>query len=136
MQTKHDPIISSVKMRAREHRGLISVTVGGKKFKVPGTVRMVAGGDFVYLSIPSTTGVFRKNGRNLEPVAMDAGDREAAVTELTRAVKTAKPATTSKALSMPEELQRALARLPQGYRVGYGQDGQLRLIKTRARKQA
>lgn len=46
---------NSLKFKAQVKSGLLSVRVGVKKYVVPVGVRMIANGDYMFLSFPATS---------------------------------------------------------------------------------
>lgn len=124
---------NSLKFKAEERDGLLTIRHGVKKFVVPHKVRMLSDGKFMFLSFTASSELYKVEGKQLK--AMDknseAGD---AYDQLNpgRKGKRGRKARTSVALS--PEMQAALASIPAGFRLGYGPDGSPKIVKTRVRR--
>jgi len=122
---------NSLKFKATPKSGVLSLKIGVKKYAVPVEARMISGGDFLFLSFPAVSELFRIENKQLNP--MDSG------ADATEAYNVLNPARRrgrrrSKGVSMPPELEAALKAVPSGYKLGYGTDGQPKLVKTRKRR--
>lgn len=133
MQKTVQNVKNSLKFKANERDGILSVRVGVKKFVVPLKARMLSDSKYLFLSFPASSEMYRIEGKTL--IALDKGD------DATEAFEALNPgrrrggrkrggATTE----MPAELAEALKNLPSGYRLGYSTDGTPKLVKTRTRR--
>jgi hypothetical protein len=121
---------NSLKFKAQPKAGILSVKVGVKKFSVPVEARMLSNGDFVFLSFPASSELYRVENKQLEP--MDAsGDASDAFNALNPKKRRGRRRTA--AVSMPAALAEALKTLPAGYKLGYGADGSPKLVRSRKR---
>ena len=133
MQKTVQNVKNSLKFKANEREGILSVRVGVKKFVVPGKARMLSDSKYLFLSFPASSEMYRIEGKNL--IALDKGD------DATEAFEALNPGRRrggrrrgGGGTEMPAELAEALRNLPAGYRLGYGPDGAPKLVKTRQRR--
>lgn len=122
---------NSLKFKAQEKTGVLSVKVGVKKFSVPVKARMLSGGDYLFLSFPASSELYRVDKKQLSPMAKE-DDASEAYGVLTPARKRGRRRASG--VEMPSALEDALKSLPSGYRLGYGSDGAPKLVKTRGRR--
>jgi hypothetical protein len=126
---------NSLKFKADEKNGLLTVRFGVKKFVLPHNVRMICDGKYMFLSFTSSAELYKVEGKNI--VAMDKG---ADATEAYTALNPAKPKKggakrgRKSAPELPSALAEALRGIPSGYRLGVGADGTPKLVKTRVRR--
>lgn len=121
---------NSLKFKASERTGILSVKVGVKKFSVPVSARMLTGGDFLFLSFPASSELYKITSKELEILPKD-GDAEAAFEALNPGRRTTRKRTSK--VDMPTELAAALKSIPPGFKLGYSADGVPRLVRTRIR---
>jgi hypothetical protein len=124
---------NSLKFKAGPKAGILSVKIGVRKYSVPVEARMLSNGGFVFLSFPASSELYRVDDGALHPMPSDAeaGDAYAALNPGRRRRRARREAD---AAVLPAELEAAIKGLPAGYRLGYGPDGQPRLIRTRVRR--
>jgi hypothetical protein len=124
---------NSLKFKAQEKTGVLSVKVGVKKYSVPVRARMLSGGEYLFLSFPASSELYKVAGKELQPMdrEADAGDAFTALNPGKRRGRRR-----SAAAAMPPELEAALKALPAGYKLGYTLDGTPKLVKTRKRGKA
>jgi hypothetical protein len=122
---------NSLKFKAQVKANVISVRVGVKKYTVPLESRMLSGGEYLFLSFPACSEVFRVRGKEL--VGMAANEDAA---EAFAALNPAKTRGRRKAAQaqLPEAVEAALREIPAGYRLGYDAAGRPRLVHTRKRE--
>lgn len=123
---------NSLKFKAQVKTGLISVRVGVKKYVVPVGVRLIANGDYMFLSFPATSELFKiENKKNL--VAMDP---KADASEAHAALNVAKRRGRKRAsaVELPSTVKEALKAIPSGYKLVFDASGNPRLAKTRKRR--
>ena len=132
MQKSVQNVKNSLKFKAQEKNGVLSVRVGTKKFTVPVSARMLSDSEYLFLSFPASSELYRVQGKNLEPMAKDE-DATVAYEQLNPGKRRSRKAGGG-GINMPRELQEALKNLPEGYRLGYGADGSPKLVKTRQRR--
>jgi hypothetical protein len=121
---------NSLKFKAQEKEGVLSIRVGVKKFTVPVNARMLSDTDYLFLSFPASSELYRIKDKELEPM-----NREADATEAYEALNPGRKRGRRRGggVDMPSELAEALKNLPEGFRLGYGPDGSPRLVRTRKR---
>ncbi|MBI3721149.1 MAG: hypothetical protein HY248_01225, partial [Fimbriimonas ginsengisoli] len=84
----------------------------------------------MFLSFSSSSELYRVSDGNLQPMGFDADGTEAysALNPSRRRGRRRAPA------ELPDEVAKALARVPSGYKVGYDADGNARLVRKRVRR--
>lgn len=122
---------NSLKFKADEKPGILSVRVGVKKFTLPVKARMLNGGEYLFLSFPASSELYKVTGEGLEPLQREAdpGDAYAALNPGRRRGRRR-----GGGVEMPEDLANALRAIPDGFKLGYGPDGSPRLVRTRTRR--
>lgn len=121
---------NSLKYAAAEKDRVLTVRLGVKKLVLPVKARVIYQGDYLFLSFPASTEIYKIDGKEIEPVE-DAGAveaREALRTTRKRGGRRKKTA------EMSEEMQRLFAAIPAGHRLGYDRQGNPKLVKTRQRR--
>ena len=123
---------NSLKFKAQEKEGLLSVRVGVKKFTVPVKARMISGEDYLFLSFPASSELYK-----IQEGELVALDREADASDAFEALNPGKRRGPGRRRATPTELPDTLAEalksLPAGYKLGYDADGTPKLIRTRQR---
>jgi hypothetical protein len=122
---------NSLKFKATPKSGILSIKIGVKKYSVPVEARMRSNGEYLFLSFPSSSELYKVDGKELAPLAAnaDAAEVQAALTpKRRRGRRNREP------VDMPAELAAALKSLPAGFKLGYGTDGTPKLVKTRVRR--
>ena len=123
---------SSLKLRTQEKSGALTLRLGVKKYVLPFEVRLLTSNDFVFVHVPPSAEIMKVVNGNLEVVTdVDTAEQAAKSFRRSRKRTTAKA---SKSVEMPVELASALNKVPAGYKLAYGADGQPRLVKTRRRR--
>ncbi|MFY9235140.1 MAG: hypothetical protein WAO58_11865 [Fimbriimonadaceae bacterium] len=121
---------NSLKFKALPRQGILSVRVGVKKYPVPVDARIISSGEYIFLSFPASSELYQVSGKQL--TAMDSGaDASAAYVELNPSRKRTRKR--REAAAMPTALAEALKNIPAGFKLGYGTDGALRLVRKRKR---
>ncbi len=124
---------NSLKFKADEKEGLLTIRFGVKKFVVPHKVRMLSDGKYMFLSFTASSELYQVVGKELK--AMDkAADANDAFNSLNPGRKGRRGRKPRSSAQLTPELEAALKNIPAGYRLGYGTDGSLKLVKTRTRK--
>jgi len=133
MQKTVQNVKNSLKFKAQEKDGVLSVKVGVKKFTVPVKARMISGSDYLFLSFPASSELYHVDGKKLEAL-----DKEADATVAFEKLNPGKKRGARKragSVDMPSALADALKGLPAGYRLGYDLNtGEPKLVRTRVRK--
>jgi hypothetical protein len=124
---------NSLKFKASEKSGILSVRVGVKKFAVPVSARLLTGGDYLFLSFTASSELYKVTSKELVPLD-DSADAEAVFTALNPTRRRSRKASGGSKIDMPNELAAALSAIPKGFRLGYGPDGAPRLVRTRERR--
>jgi hypothetical protein len=133
MQKTVQNVKNSLKFKAQEKDGILSVKVGVKKFVLPVQSRILSDSQYLFLSFPASSELYRVEGKKLVPLDKD-DDATAAFEQLNPARKRGGGRRRSAAAEIPPEVAEALKGLPTGYRLGYDATGNLKLIRTRKRK--
>ncbi|HWD41772.1 MAG TPA: hypothetical protein VG944_23225 [Fimbriimonas sp.] len=121
---------NSLKFKAQEKEGVLSVRVGVKKYSVPVKARMLSSGEFLFLSFPASSELYKVDKKSL--TAMERED------DATKAYESLNPGRKARrrrstGAEMPDELSAALKAIPDGYKLGYAADGSPKLVRTRKR---
>lgn len=124
---------NSLKFKAQEKEGVLSVKVGVKKYSVPIKARMLSSSNYLFLSFPASSELYEIDSKQLNALDKDA-DATDAFDVLNPGKRRARRR--SSVVSMPAELAEALKSLPSGYKLGYGADGSPKLVRTRKRGKA
>ena len=124
---------NSLKFKAQEKEGVLSIKVGVKKYSVPVKTRMLSGANYLFLSFPASSELYEIDSKQLTAL-----DKDADATDAFDLLNPGKRRTRRKssAVSMPNELAEALKGIPAGYKLGYGADGSPKLVRTRKRSKA
>ena len=122
---------NSLKFKASPKAGILSIKIGVKKYSVPIEARMLSNGEYVFLSFPASSELYKIENKELSALdaKADAADAHSSLTPKRRRGRRRR-----EAVEMPAELAAALRSLPSGFKLGYGTDGTPKLVKTRARK--
>jgi len=122
---------NSLKFKAQEREGVLSIKVGVKKYTVPVTARMLSSDDYLFLSFPASSELYRVDSKELSPM-----DKEEDATEAFSVLNTGRRRgrRRSGAVEVPDTLAEALRTIPPGYKLGYGTDGSPKLVRTRQRR--
>jgi len=124
---------NSLKFKADEKEGLLTIRFGVKKFVVPHKVRMLSDGKYMFLSFTASSELYQVVGKDLKAMdkATDATDAFTALNPGRKGKRGRKPRS---AAQLSPELEEALRNIPAGFRLGYGADGSIKLVKPRTRK--
>ena len=124
---------NSLKFKAAEKEGVLSVKVGVKKYTLPVTARMLSNGEFLFLSFPASSELYNVSGKDI--VAMDKNDD---ATEAHRLLDPGKRRRGGRKVSasneVPADLAAALKQIPSGFKLVYDKSGNPRLVKARKRR--
>lgn len=122
---------NSLKFKAEPKAGILSIKIGVKKYNVPIEARMLSNGEYVFLSFPASSELYKITNKELGALEAsdDATDALASLTPKRRRGRRKR-----ESVEMPSELANALKNLPAGFKLGYGSDGSPKLVKTRTRK--
>jgi hypothetical protein len=122
---------NSLKFKAAPKAGILSIKIGVKKYSVPIEARMLSNGEYLFLSFPASSELYKIENKELSALdaKSDAADAHSALTPKRRRGRRRR-----ESVEMPAELAAALKSLPSGFKLGYGTDGSPKLVKTRARK--
>jgi hypothetical protein len=121
---------NSLKFKATPKAGILSIKVGVKKFSVPVEARMLSNGEFLFLSFPSSSELYKIVNKELKVLdsGADASEAHAALSPKRRRTRRKR-----EAVEMPSDLAAAIKSIPTGFKLGYSADGSLKLVKTRTR---
>ena len=121
---------NSLKFKAIEKEGLLSVRVGVKKFTLPVSARIISGDSYLFLSFAASSELYRVEQTNLLPMSRDEEATDA-FADLNSGKRRSRRRRSGSKLA--PELAEALRSIPEGYRLGYNADGSPRLIRKRTR---
>ncbi len=122
---------NSLKFKAQEKEGLLTVRFGVKKFVLPVAARMLCDGKYMFLSFGASSELYEVNGKGLTAMDKDA-DADAAFEALNVTKRRGRPRKNSETAISPE-LQKLLSEIPAGHKL-IVVDGKARLVKTRTRR--
>ncbi len=121
---------NSLKFKATEREGVLSIKVGVRKFAVPVKARMLSTGEYLFLSFPASSELYKINSKELGAMPKDEDATDAFVALNPGKIRTRRK---SSSVEMPDALQEALRAIPAGYKLGYSLDGSVKLVRTRTR---
>jgi hypothetical protein len=124
---------NSLKFKAQEKEGVLTIKVGVRKYAVPVKARMLSGQDYLFLSFPASSELYQVSAKELTPLDKDA-DASEAYESLNPGKRRGRRR--GGGVEMPPELAEALKNLPSGYKLGYNADGSPKLVRTRRRGKA
>ena len=105
---------------------MLTVRDGQKKYVLPIKARVIAGEGYLYISIPSTTEIFRTNGRDATIIEPTEDGKEAlAALSITPKRRGRRPSGNP---TVPAALTKMI---PAGYKLVHGADGSPRFAKIR-----
>jgi hypothetical protein len=123
---------NSLKFKADEKEGLLTIRFGVKKLVIPHKVRMLSDGKHMFLSFSASSEIYKIDGKAMK--AMDKGeDASGILASLSPSRKKRGPKKSKAASALAPELAEALKNIPDGFKLGYTADGSLKLVKTRTR---
>jgi len=122
---------NSLKFKAQVKPNLISVRIGVKKYVLPVEARVLSSGEYMFLSFPACSELFKITDKKLVPM-----DAEADATEAYDALNPGKKRGRKRSATsvLPDHIAQALKNIPEGYRLGYDANGTPRLVRKRVRK--
>src|SRR5687767_14091154 len=105
---------NSLKFKAHAKSGILSVRVGVKKYAVPVEARIISGADYIFLSFPSTSELYRVSQKTLTPLGADedAGEAYAALNPGKRRGRRR-----SASSVLPAAIAEALKKIPAGFKL-------------------
>lgn len=124
---------NSLKFKAAEKEGVLSIKVGVKKYTLPVTARMLSNGEFLFLSFPASSELYTITDKDLVPM-----DKMADAAEAHRLLDPGKRRRGGRKVStsndVPADLAAALKQIPSGMKLVYDKTGTPRLVKARKRR--
>ncbi len=123
---------ASLKLRAQARNGALTLRLGVKKYVLPFEVRLLTSNEYVFVHVPPSAEIMKLTQDGLE-VVTDARAAEEAAKSFRRSRKRSSGKSAAP-VEMPTEVAAALSKIPPGYKIGYGLDGSIRLVKTRRRR--
>jgi len=124
---------NSLKFKAQEKEGVLTIKVGVRKYAVPVKARMLSGNQYLFLSFPASSELYQVSAKELVPLDKEE-DASAAYEGLNPGKRGRRRR--GAGVEMPAGLADALANLPAGYKLGYNLDGSPKLVRTRRRTKA
>jgi hypothetical protein len=121
---------NSLKFKAHEKEGVLTIKVGVRKYAVPVRARMLSGQQYLFLSFPASSELYQVTAKELTPL-----DKESDASEAYEALNPGKRRgrRRSSGVDMPDDLAEALKNLAPGLKLGYNADGSAKLVRTRRR---
>lgn len=123
---------NSLKFKAGQKAGIVSVKIGGKKFVVPVQTRLLSNETFAFVSFPAVSELYKIEGKTLS-VVESASDAAEAHRQLDRPTAK-KKGRGRRATELPSEVSAVLQKLPAGTKLVAAPDGSYRLVRTRKRR--
>lgn len=123
---------SSLKLRTQASEGVLSLKIGRKNFTLPFEVRMLSSSEFVFVHIPPCSEIMKIGEEGFEVIS-DTPTAELAAKSFRRSRKRNSSKSASK-VELPAEVSAALNKIPPGYKIAYGTDGSVKLVRTRKRR--
>ncbi len=123
--------LKALKLKATAKENTLTIKVGAKKFALPYETRMLVSEEYAFIHVLPSAGIFKFQPDGLVEVT-DSEEARKAQLSFRQSRKKSSPKKRAP-VELPTELQDALSRIPSGYRLGFGSDGQPRLVKTRVR---
>ena len=127
-----DKIKFGLKLRTNSTTGALSLKMGVRKMTLPFEARLIKSDEYVFVHIPPSAEIFKIDGKALRMVT-ESKEAEEAVVSFRKARKRGKRAS-AKDVEMPSELETALKKIPDGFKLGYDESGNVRLVKKRTRR--
>jgi hypothetical protein len=125
---------NSLKFKAEEKEGLLSVRIGVKKYTIPHKVRLLSDGQFLFLSFTGSTELYQVGKKQIEVMAKEADATEAFNTLNPGRKKKGSRKASGRTAPLSPELEAALKAIPVGYRLVHTAEGSVKLVRTRNRK--
>lgn len=124
-------IKSGLKLRTQSVEGALSIKIGTKRYELPFETRLIRSEDHVFVHIPPTAEILKIEGKTVA-IVTDVSEAETAVAGFR---KRRKRATAAKAPAViPGEIRDLLQKIPAGYKIAYGSDGQPKVVRSRRRR--
>ena len=94
---------------------------------------MLSNGEYLFLSFSASSELYTVDGKELKsmPSSSDATEAFVALNPGKRRGRKRR-----EQVQMPSELENALKAIPSGYKLGYGTDGNPKLVRTRTRRKS
>lgn len=126
-----EKIKSGLKLRTNAKEGALSLKLGVRKAQLPFETRLVQSDEYIFVHVPPSAEIFKIDGKRLIQVET-VEEAEKAMTSFKKSRK--KGGRSKKNVVMPSDLEQALAKIPDGFRLGYDANGEPRLVRTRQRR--
>lgn len=126
-----EKIIFGLKLRTDSKKNVLTLRIGVKKYVLPFEARLIKSDEFIFVHLPPSAEIMKITKKGLEVVTRGDEAEKAVVSFKKSRKKTKRP---RKPVAMNADLESALKKVPAGYKLGYGTDGKLRLIKKRKRR--
>ncbi|MCU0315464.1 MAG: hypothetical protein MUC92_02600 [Fimbriimonadaceae bacterium] len=127
-----EKIKAGLKLRTQAKEGVLSLRLGTKKYVLPFEARLIQSDEYLFLHLPPSAEILRVDGRDLILVE-SADEAEKAVSTFRKGRRRTGGRTKKEKVEISDELKNALQNIPNGFKLAYGRDGSLRLVKTRNR---
>lgn len=124
-------IVFGLKLKAVPQKDSLTFTYEGKQYALPFEVRTVASSDYVFVHVPPACAIMKFSGNKLvaQTSAADAEKANKSFKEARKMVRRKK-----RREQLPDDVASALKKIPSGFKLGYEEDGSVKLVKVRARK--
>ncbi len=123
---------SGLKLRTSSKEGALSLKLGVRKAQLPFETRLVQSDEYIFVHVPPSAEIFKIDGKRLIQVTTSE-EAEKAIVSFRKAKKRGGRGS-KKDVEMPNDLEQALAKIPDGFKLGYDANGTPRLVKTRQRR--
>lgn len=131
MSKSQDKVITGLKLRAQPKDGVLSLRVGVRKYTLPFQAKLLVSEDYLFVHLPSEADIFKIEDKEIVLVdSLEEAQKASASFRKTRKQSTPKARSE---VSLPGDLLSALAKVPEGYKIGYGPDGNPKLVRKRKR---
>jgi hypothetical protein len=129
-----ESINRGLKLKAKPANGVLTVKLGRNKYTLPFETRFLQSESHVFIHIPPAAGTMRVVDGKLELI--ESADEALAAQKTFREPRKKKSPKGGRPTSaeMSAELQRALATIPEGFKLAYDAAGRPRLVKGRNRQ--
>jgi hypothetical protein len=126
-------IARALKLRAVGKNNGLSLRLGVKKHTLPFEVRYINSPEYVFVHIPPAAAILRHTADGLVEVT-DPEEAAKAQAAFRKPRRQGARQGAAKDIAVPAELHQALKKIPPGFKIGYGPDGEIRLLRARKRR--
>jgi hypothetical protein len=128
-----DKIKASLKLRTESRDRALTLRLGVRKYVLPFETRLIQSDEYIFVHVPPSAEILKFEDNELTLVE-NVEEAEKAVKSFRKARRRSGAAAGSP--DLPDELQEALRKVPEGFKLGYDEQGNPKLIKKRRRKRS